>query len=81
MLHILEHKIDVARRLGRDQPFQLDNIWMVEPAENCYLPSHETNTLWLKIVEPDLLQSNYLPGFQVTCSKYSAICSLTNLFK
>lgn len=81
MLHILEHEIHVARRPRRNQPLQLDNVWMVKSAKDCYLPSHEANTLGLKIVEPNLLKSNYLSGLQVTSPEYSAISTLTDLFK
>ncbi|BAT02479.1 Os07g0596700, partial [Oryza sativa Japonica Group] len=52
---------------------------MIEPSQYLYLPCHESNTFWLKIVKPHLLQGDNLSSIKFPCPKYTAIGALPNL--
>lgn len=54
---------------------------MIKPAKNQNFSRHKPNTLRLKIIKPHLLQSNYLPRFNVTSPKNTTVCTLANLSK
>lgn len=79
MLHVLEDEMDVAREFWSNQTLEFDNVGMIKSPKYQNLSSHEPNTLWLKIVEPNLLQSHYLPCFGLSCTEHATVCPLSDL--
>lgn len=62
MLHVLKHKVQATRHPGGDEALQFNNIGVVEPPEDEYLPGHELDALGLEVVEQNLLKRHDAAG-------------------
>ncbi|BAT03119.1 Os07g0667900, partial [Oryza sativa Japonica Group] len=63
--HVVEDEVEAAGHAGGDEAVELDDIGVVEAAEDEDLPGHEAHALGLQVVEAHLLERHDLAAHRV----------------
>ena len=79
MLHVLEYEVEAAGHAGCDESVELDDVGVVEAAEDEDLARHEADALWLEVVEAHLLERHDLAAHRVARLVHVAVRTLPDL--
>ena len=79
MLHVLEYEVEAAGHAGCDESVELDDVGVVEAAEDEDLARHEADALWLEVVEAHLLERHDLATQRVPRLVHIVVRALADL--
>lgn len=77
--HVVEDEVEAAGHAGGDEAVELDDIGVVEAAEDEDLPGHEAHALGLQVVEAHLLERHDLAAHRVPRLVHVAVRALPDL--
>lgn len=79
--HVVEDEVEAAGHARGDEAVELDDVGVVEAAEDEDLPGHEAHALGLQVVEPHLLERHDLAAQRVPRLVHIAVRPLPDLNK
>ena len=79
MDHVVEDEVEAAGHAGGDEPVELDDIGVVEAAQDEDLARHEPHALGLQVVEAHLLERHDLAADRVPRFVHIAVRALADL--
>jgi hypothetical protein len=79
VLHVLEHEVEAAGHARGDEAVELDDVGVVEAAEDEDLAGHEADALRLEVVEAHLLERHDLAAHRVPRLVHVAVRALPDL--
>jgi hypothetical protein len=77
--HVVEDEVEAAGHAGGDEPVELDDIGVVEAAQDEDLARHEPHALGLQVVEAHLLERHDLAAKRVSRLVHIAVRALADL--
>jgi hypothetical protein len=77
--HVVEDEVEAAGHAGGDEPVELDDIGVVEAAQDEDLARHEPHALGLQVVEAHLLERHDLAAERVPRLVHIAVRALADL--